>query len=45
MDFTRSWNDDQLFTLLGYPKGHPIREYAKRFLPDFHNLYPNGKDY
>jgi hypothetical protein len=45
LDFTRSWTDDELFTHFGYPKGHPIREYAKRFLPDYHNLYPNGKDY
>ena len=45
LDFTRSWNDDELFTLLGYAKGHPIREYAKRFLPDYHNIYPNGKTY
>lgn len=45
LDFTRSWNDDQLFSMLGYPRGHNIREYAKRFLPDYHNIYPNGKTY
>ena len=45
LDLSRSWNDDQLFTLLGYPRGHAIREYAKRFLPDYHNIYPNGKTY
>lgn len=45
LDFTRSWDDDQLFTMLGYPRGHAIREYAKRFLPDYHNIYPNGKTY
>lgn len=45
LDFTRSWNDDQLFSMLGYPRGHAIREYAKRFLPDYHNIYPNGKTY
>jgi len=39
MDFTRSWTDAQLFTALGYAKGHPIREYAKKFLPDFHGIY------
>ena len=45
LDFTRSWSDNQLFSMLGYPKGHPIREYAKRFLPDYHGIYPNGKTY
>ena len=45
MDFTRSWTDDELFSELGYHKGHAIREYAKKFLPDYHNLYPNGKTY
>ena len=45
LDFTRSWSDAQLFSMLGYPPGHPIREYAKRFLPDYHNIYPNGKTY
>jgi hypothetical protein len=45
LDFTRSWNDDQLFAMLGYPRGHAIREYAKQFLPDYHNIYPNGKTY
>ena len=42
MDFTRHWTDDQLFTELGYAKGHPIREYAKKFLPDYHGLYTNA---
>lgn len=45
MDFTRSWTDDDLFSGFGYPPGHPIREYAKKFIPDYHNLYPNGKSY
>ena len=45
LDFTQTWDDDKLFSMLGYPKGHPIREYAKRFLPDYHNIYPNGKNY
>ena len=45
MDFTRSWTDDELFSELGYHKGHAIREYAKKFLPDYHNIYPNGKTY
>ena len=45
LDFTRPWDDDQLFTMLGYPRGHAIREYAKRFLPDYHNIYPYGKTY
>jgi len=45
MDFTRSWTDDELFSELGYHKGHAIREYAKKFLPDYYNLYPNGKTY
>ena len=45
LDFTQSWDDDKLFTFFGYPKGHAIREYAKTFLPDYHNLYPNGKTY
>lgn len=45
LDFTRSWSDDQLFSMLGYHRGHAIREYAKQFLPDYHNFYPNGKTY
>jgi hypothetical protein len=45
MDFTRSWTDDELFSELGYPEGYAIREYAKKFLPDYHNIYPNGKTY
>jgi len=45
MDFTKSWTDDDLFSELGYHKGHAIREYAKKFLPDYHNIYPNGKKY
>ena len=45
MDFSRSWTDDELFSEFGYPPGHPLREYAKAFLPDYHNLYPNGKTY
>jgi len=45
MDFTRLWTDDELFSELGYYKGHAIREYAKDFLPDYHNLYPHGKTY
>jgi len=45
LDFTQEWDDDKLFTMLGYPKGHAIREYAKKFLPDYHGIYPNGKTY
>jgi hypothetical protein len=45
LDFTQEWDDDKLFSFFGYAKGHPIREYAKSFLPDYHNLYPNGKSY
>jgi len=45
MDFTRSWTDDDLFSELKYNRGHAIREYAKTFLPDYHNLYPTGKTY
>lgn len=45
LDFTQSWDDDKLFSFFGYLKGHPIREYAKTFLPDYYNLYPNGKTY
>jgi len=45
LDFTKEWDDDKLFTMLGYPRGHAIREYAKKFLPDYHNIYPNGKTY
>jgi len=45
LDFSQSWDDDKLFTMLGYPKGHAIREYAKKFLPDYHGIYPNGKTY
>jgi hypothetical protein len=45
LDFTKTWDDNKLFTMLGYPKGHAIREYAKKFLPDYHNIYPNGKTY
>ena len=45
MDFTRGWTDDDLFSNLGYYRGHPIREYARTFLPDYHNIYPNGKTY
>ena len=45
LDFTQEWDDDKLFSFFGYAKGHPIREYAKTFLPDYHNLYPNGKSY
>ena len=45
MDFSRSWTDDELFNEFGYPPGHPLREYAKTFLPDYHNLYPHGKTY
>lgn len=45
LDFTKEWDDEKLFNFFGYPKGHPIREYAKTFLPDYHNLYPNGKTY
>jgi len=45
MDFTKSWTDDDLFSELGYHNGHAIREYAKKFLPDYYNIYPNGKKY
>lgn len=45
LNFTQEWDDDKLFSFFGYAKGHPIREYAKTFLPDYHNLYPNGKSY
>jgi hypothetical protein len=45
LDFSQEWDDDKLFSFFGYAKGHPIREYAKSFLPDYHNLYPNGKVY
>jgi hypothetical protein len=45
MDFSHQWTDDELFSHFGYPPGHPLREYAKSFLPDYHNLYPNGKTY
>ena len=45
LDFTKAWDDDKLFTMLGYPKGHAIREYSKKFLPDYHGIYPNGKTY
>jgi hypothetical protein len=45
LDFTHEWDDDKLFSFFGYEKGHPIREYAKTFLPDYHKLYTNGKTY
>ena len=42
MDFKQSWGDNDLFSHFGYPPGHPIREYAKTFLPDYHGI---GKNY
>ncbi|MDD5650010.1 MAG: hypothetical protein PHF86_06290 [Candidatus Nanoarchaeia archaeon] len=45
LDFMQSWNDDKLFSFFGYEKGHPIREYSKKFLPDYYKLYGNGKKY
>lgn len=45
LDFSQEWTDDKLFSLLGYPKGHALREYAKTFLPDYHGIYTNGKTY
>lgn len=45
LDFSKSWTDDELFSFFGFKKGHPLREYTKTFLPDYHNIYPNGKDY
>lgn len=45
LDFSKSWTDNELFSFFGFEKGHPLREYSKTFLPDYHNIYPNGKDY
>ncbi len=45
LDWTKSLTDDELFSFFGFKKGHPLREYTKTFLPDYHNIYPNGKDY
>lgn len=42
LDFSKSWTDDELFSMFGFKKGHPLREYCKIFLPDYHNI---GKNY
>lgn len=42
LDWTKSWNDDKLFTFFGFEKRHPLREYCKMFIDDYYKI---GKDY